>query len=105
MGPCPLRTFWQQHGRMACRHQHVGTDAPGVPTPGPCLSPTLDVPWRHCGAAGSRAQGLREPRRLWARPIDRIGSSEILDESGSGGFGRVYRARRVDLDVIRAVSQ
>jgi hypothetical protein len=37
--------------------------------------------------------------------MDRIGSHEILDESGSGGFGRVYRARRVDLDVIRAVSQ
>jgi hypothetical protein len=37
--------------------------------------------------------------------MDRIGSHEILDESGSGGSGRVYGARRVDLDVIRAVSQ
>jgi len=35
--------------------------------------------------------------------VDHIGPYELLEEISSGGFGRVYRARHVDLDVIRAV--
>jgi iron(II)-dependent oxidoreductase len=34
---------------------------------------------------------------------DQIGPYELLDEIGAGGFGRVYRARHVQLDEIRAI--
>ncbi len=37
------------------------------------------------------------------RPGNVVSSYELLEEISSGGFGRVYRARHVDLDVIRAV--
>jgi hypothetical protein len=35
--------------------------------------------------------------------MDRIASHELLEEIGRGGFGRVYRARHIELGLSRAV--